>query len=185
MIILNEMNLERFTAIKRMMNDPSATEGERRNARKKYEKFRHQFEPESNEQPPRPEAPKTNSQPVQTPKTNNQPLRLEAPKTNSQPVQTPKTNSQPVQTPNTNRPPRRKTRLFDSKPPKIAPNPKPNDSWLSKNKGKVALGVGVGTAAAYGIHKYRQNKKKKEEEARRQAELASQKKTGIKRFFFK
>ena len=144
---------------------------------KKYEKFRHQFEPESNEQPPRPEAPKTNSQPPrpEAPKTNSQPLRLEAPKTNSQ----------PVQTPNTNRPPRRKTSLFDSKPPKIAPNPKPNGSWLSKNKGKVALGVCVGTAAAYGIHKYRQNKKKKEEEARRQAELASQKKTGLKRFFFK
>ena len=163
MIILNEIDLEGFLAIKNLMDNPSATEGERRNARKKYEKFRHQFEPESNEQPPRPEAPKTNSQPP----------RLEAPKTNSQ----------PVQTPNTNRPPRRKTRLFDSKPPKIAPNPKPNDSWLSKNKGKVALGIGVGTAAAYGIHKYRQNKKKKEEEARRQAELASQKKTGIKRFF--
>ena len=176
MIILNEMNLERFTAIKNLMDNPSATEGERRNARKKYEKFRHQFEPESNEQPPRPEAPKTNSQPPrpEAPKTNSQPPRQDAPNTNRPPR---------PEAPNTNRPPRRKTRLFDSKPPKIAPNPKPNGSLFGRNKGKVALGIGVGTAAAYGIHKYRQNKKKKEEEARRQAELASQKKTGIKRFF--
>ena len=56
-------------------------------------------------------------------------------------------------------------------------------SWFGRNKGKVALGIGVGTAAAYGIHRYRQNKKKKEEEDRRQAELASQKKTGIKKIF--
>ena len=66
---------------------------------------------------------------------------------------------------------------------KQVPNTTTNGSWFGRNKGKVALGIGVGTAAAYGIHKYRKNKKKKEEEARRQAELASQKKTGIKRFF--
>lgn len=35
MIILNEMNLERFTALKKLMDDTSATEWERRNARKK------------------------------------------------------------------------------------------------------------------------------------------------------
>ena len=58
---------------------------------------------------------------------------------------------------------------------KQVPNTTTTGSWLSRNKGKVALGIGVGTAAAYGIHKYKQNKKKKEEEAK--------KKTGIKRFF--
>ena len=56
------MNLERFTAIKNLMNNPSATEGERSNARKKYEKYRHQFESVSNSTPPpRLEAPKSNS----------------------------------------------------------------------------------------------------------------------------
>ena len=126
----------------------------------------------------------SNGQPRLTTKSNGQP-RLTSPNTNRPPRQdAPNTNRPPrPEAPNTNRPPRRKTRLFDSKPPKIAPNPKPNGSWFGRNKGKVALGIGVGTAAAYGIHKYRQNKKKKEEEARRQAELASQKKTGIKRFF--
>ena len=71
-----------------------------------------------------------------------------------------------------------------SKPPKVEASKTSNKSFMGRHGGKVALGIGVGTAAAYGIHKYRQNKKKKEEEeARRQAELASQKKTGIKRFF--
>ena len=127
MIILNEMNLERFTAIKNLMDNPSATEWERRNARKKYEKYRHQFESVSNSTPPRQESPKSNG------------LQIAAPKS--------------------------------------------NDSWLSRNKGKVALGVGLGTAAAYGIHKYKQNKKKKEEEAKRQAEAEAKKKTGLRRFF--
>ena len=73
-----------------------------------------------------------------------------------------------------------------NKPPRQEA-PKSNDSWLSRNKGKVALGIGVGTAAAYGIHKYRQNKKKKEEEARRQAEAEAQNKksSGFKRILNK
>ena len=141
MIILNEIDLEGFLAIKNLMDNTSATEGERRNARKKYEKYRNQFESGSN-----------NSQ-----------LLLAAPKS-------------------TSKPPRQEDPKSTNKPPRQE-DPKSNDSWLSRNKGKVALGIGVGTAAAYGIHKYKQNKKKKEEEARRQAEAEAKKKTSSRRFF--
>ena len=99
---------------------------------------------------------------TEAPKSTSTPPRQEALKSNGLQIAAPRSNSTP--------PPRQEA-------------PKSNDSWLSRNKGKVALGIGVGTAAAYGIHKYRQNKKKKEEEARRQAEAEAQKKTGIKRFF--
>ena len=173
---------------------------------KRYgDKLTHKYDKQST---PNVETPKSNGKPLllSAPKSNGKPLSLAAPKSNGQPRLTTQSNGQPRLTTQSNgqprlttqsngQPPRqeapninsrntrRKTRLFDSKPPKIAPNPKPNSSWFGRNKGKVALGVGVGTAAAYGIHKYRQNKKKKEEEeARRKAEEA-QKKTGIKRFF--
>ena len=102
---------------------------------------------------------------TESPKDTSKPPKVEAPKnTTSKPPK--------VEASNT------------GKPPKVeVPKTANNKSFMSRHGGKVALGVGVGAAAAYGIHKYRQNKKKKEEEARRQAELASQKKTGLRRFF--
>ena len=63
MIILNEIDLEGFLAIKNLMDNPSATEGERRNARKKYEKYRNQFESGSNNSQLLPVATKSTSKP--------------------------------------------------------------------------------------------------------------------------
>ena len=110
-----------------------------------------------------------NTPEVEAPKTTSKPLKVETPKDTSKPIMI---NGRKVQ-----------KRSLGTGRKKQVPNTTTTGSWFGRNKGKVALGIGATAAAAYGIHRYRKNKKKKEEEARRQAELASQKKTGIKKFF--
>ena len=132
---------------------------------------------------PHPMPPKSNGKPplLSAPKYNGKPLSFETPRSNWQPHQMPPDGKLlPVAPKSTSKPPRQEAPKSNGL--QIAA-PKSNDSWLSRNKGKVALGIGVGTAAAYGIHKYKQNKKKKEEEAKRQAEAEAKKKTGLRRFF--
>ena len=132
---------------------------------------------------PHPMPPKSNGKPplLSAPKYNEKPLSFETPRSNWQPHPMPPDGKLlPVAPKSTSKPPRQESPKSNGL--QIAA-PKSNDSWLSRNKGKVALGIGVGTAAAYGIHRYMKNKKKKEEESKRQAEAEAKKKTGIKRFF--